>query len=287
MATVENAAGPARVVGSGIVEIGDGSLAAVSACVELDGRLSWVPAATRGFHPMHCYVLTEGENVVIVDPGPPATGDVVISGVRRLVARDTPVDVFLTRYQYDGIGNLGRLADIVKLERIYSGGVANPFDSFDQITAGDMAERLSGLQLERLAGGSVEQLGPARNLEIIAPVLRTLSTFWGYDTGTKTLLTSDTFSHGIVSAEGGRPVIDDLATDGTTVDHVRENLLATFSWLRRASVAPIIESLRRIFDEHQVDVIAPSRGCILQGADVVAHHLDLVTDAIATIGDQS
>ena len=58
-------------------------------------------------------------------------------------------------------------------------------------------------------------------------------------------------------------------------------LHATFSWLDNRPVTwPIVDHLRSIFTEHDIEVVAPSRGAVLRGRDIVARHLALVVDVL-------
>jgi flavorubredoxin len=261
------------------VEIASETLYVVGGNVPLNGRITWVPSTATGFQPMNCYLLVENGSAVIVDPGPAAVEGSVVAGLKRAVPRGVEPDVFLTRYQLDAIGNLGPIATAIPLGVVYTGGLTNPFDSFDQVTSMDAGNRTRELQVARIAPRTQLDVGPERKLEVVTPLIRILSTFWVYDTGTKTLFTSDAFTHGLVSDEADVPVIRDAGAD-VSLEHVRAHLLATFGWLEQADTEPIIENLRRIFEEREIEIIAPARGCILHGRDVVDQHYSAVLDVL-------
>lgn len=254
--------------------------------VELDGRGSWMPPEAHGRQPMHCYVMVEGQHALIVDPGPAIISKAVVAGVHAVVPAGAKPPVFLTRYQLDGIGNLAAIAAKIPLGTIYSGGVSNPFDSFDQVTSADGAEEAMILNVARIPAGGSVLIGAGRELRIVTPMLRILTTFWAFDDGTGTLFTSDSFTHVLTTAADERPVLDDGAADATTVREVRAHLLAAFDWLRHADVAPIVENVCAAFDKYEVVRIAPARGCVIEGRDLVERHRDLLIDVLNEIEEK-
>jgi flavorubredoxin len=249
--------------------------------VPADGRMTWAPVGSRRHQPQNCFVLRDGGAMLVVDPGPA----IVLTGVLAGLESQPPVDrsplVFLTRYQLDGIGNLGPVAELLTPSAVYSGGVINPFDSFDQVGAAQ--GRDLSLTFTRITPGEPIDYGDC-TFEVLPPLLRLLATYWGFDRATGTLFTSDSFTHGMVADPAARPVIDDLATDPTTLEDVRGHIHATFEWLDGANTAPIVEHLRRMFGEREVQVIAPDRGCVLQSREVVERHLELMIEALQDLG---
>jgi flavorubredoxin len=266
-------------------EIVPDQLYVFGANVPLDARTSWCPPGFVGHQSMNCYVLRAGAEAMLVDPGPRVIEGDVVAGAAAALHGVATVPVFLTRYQLDGIGNLAALARTVPIGTVYSGGVSNPFDAFDQVTsAGDAPDTLRlGVQRTR-PGGSIA-IGGGRSFEIIAPLLRILTTFWGYDDGTKTLFTSDTFTHAVVRDAAAPRVVDSTTADSTSVADVSAHLRAIFHWLPHADIEPILDSVERIFAEHDVEVIAPSRGRVLRGRDVVERHYALLLDALKGLAE--
>jgi hypothetical protein len=249
--------------------------------VTTDGRVSWAPEAHDVYQPQNCFVLTDGDASLVVDPGPAIVQASVLAGLDAIPASDVAPIIFLTRYQLDGIGNLGPVAERLSPSAVYSGGVINPFDSFDQVGAaqgGDLA-----LTFSRISPGEPVIYGDS-TFEVLAPMLRLLATYWGYDRTTGTLFTSDSFTHAVVTDRADRPVVDAPELDRSTVDDVRAHVVATFEWLQGANTAPIIEWLQKLFDERDVRTIAPDRGCVLNGAEIVNRHLDLMIAALRDLG---
>lgn len=258
------------------VEILPGALYAVGANISLDARVvSWAPPGVRGFKPMSCHVLL-GDEALIVDPGPRLIEEAVVSGLRQLLPDGSPPAVFVSRSQLDVAGNIAALAAAYSLsDRMYTGGARNPFDAFDAVGALD-PKRATPMEIARTAK-------PAGRLKAFQPKLRLLTTFWSYDEETKTMFTSDAFTHANVERADARPVVDSLDADSTTHADVRADLLANFWWLEHAHTPAIVEWLRSTFEEYDVEVIAPARGCALKGRDVVRHHVQLVAEVLAQL----
>jgi flavorubredoxin len=249
------------------IDIVRGKLHRVGGAFPLDGRVSWVPADATGFQPANCYVLLSGDRPLLIDPGITYVEDEVMQGLRELIPPGAPVEVLLTRPQDDCDANLAAIADLYEVAVVHTVPIINPFDAFDALPRG--ADRFP----------EVRWPDPAP-LEVIRPQLRLLGTFWGHDAETKTLFTSDSFTHAVLSRRDDRPLLDSLDDDPTTIEDVRGHLHATFPWLPGAVTWPIAENLRLLFDEHEIETIAPSRGCVLQGEGVVARHLEFVLDAL-------
>jgi hypothetical protein len=270
--------------GGACLEVVPSELFVLGDSIPTDKRLSWAPTCAGTYQPQNCYVLADAMGMLIVDPGPASVRAGVLAGLDAVPSCAASPVVFLTRYQLDAIGNLGAIADRLFPSAIYSGGVMNPFDSFDQVSAAQGQDVAATLR--RLLPGEPIVYGE-HEFEVLAPLLRLLATYWGYDRRTRTLFTSDSFTHATLSDRFGAPMIDDPAADETTADDVRAHLLATFEWLEGANTSPIIASLERLFAERDVRVIAPDRGCVLKGRDVVDRHVSLMLDVLHQIGGRS
>jgi flavorubredoxin len=259
------------------VELFADKLYAVGANVPLEGKASWAPVDATGYQPANCYLLLaeEPENeLLIIDPGMAYVEEAVVSGLKTLLPENATPRVFITRAQFDCVGNLGAIAGVFPVQNLYTGGYENPFDSFETVTSVD--KRTSSMVLFRAPSES--------RLEVINTTLRMLATFWGYDAGTKALFTSDSFTHAVVKNAHAAPVLNSHDADDTTPERVRAHLHATFWWLKYAELQPIIDDLRALFDRLDVEIIAPGRGRILRGRDVVDRHVELLIDALEEIG---
>jgi hypothetical protein len=269
-----------RVVPYERLPVVPGKVDAVGVLVPLDGRITWVPASARGYQPSNTYVVQTGEGPVIVDPGVAVAEAAVVDGVVGCLPADAGAAVvFLTRGQLDVTGNLGALVERVAVKRLYAGGRANRFDQFDAAPLVDARGRAAALAVDRVQPGAGSSAG-AFELEIVTPPLRILSTFWAYHPPSRTLFTSDSFTHVTLSDVATPPIVTDGSSDTTTLDDVRGHLLATFWWLETAVTEPIVRVLEEIFASRPVEVIAPGRGAVLSGSRVVERHVGLVLDVL-------
>jgi hypothetical protein len=258
---------PARE-GGYAAELIEGRLFGLGGMVPLDGRASWAPASARGYQPSNTYLLA-GEEALVVDPGLAYVGASTIAGLRALVPAGVTPRIFLTRSQFDCIGNLHAVMTAFSVEEVFTGGLDNPFDSFDSATSVEDGAPPT----ERRA---VERSPQESRLEIYSTPLRLLATFWGYDAETRVLFTSDSFTHATVADPAAPAAVRSGEEDPTTLEGVRAHLFSTFWWLPYADKAAIAAQLRGFFAAHPVEAIAPIRGCALVGADVVDRHLELV-----------
>ena len=251
-------------------EVIRGKLYVVGGMIPLDGRASWVPESSTGYQPSNSYVLVDSEPLV-VDTGAPYVRDQVLAGLAEVVEPGSPIQVFFTRAQPLCSGNLEPLVERYKVTSLFTGGTRNPFDSYDDIVA---TKKTRAQELVVLRS-------PAESrLELYHPALRLLATTWAYDPETKTVFTSDSFTHVTVPYRDSPRVLDRLEQDVTTVADIRGHLYATFWWLADADRAGIAESVRAFFAMHEVEIIAPATGCVISGADAVRHHVDMMLEVL-------
>jgi hypothetical protein len=255
------------------IELVSEKLWLIGANVPLEGLSSWEPEGVIGYQPFNTYVITgAGEETYVVDPGAACLEHTVISGLAEVLPPGARPRIFLTRAQLDAIGNLGAVAAEFSVQDVFTGGFQNPFDSFDAITTADAEGRAANVLLFRSPEES--------RMQVINPPLRILATFWAYDHDTKTLFTSDSFVHGILQEPGERPVIDENAIDQISHEDVRAHLFAALWWLPYADLEPIVAAVDRVFRDYDVELIAPGRGCILQGKGTVERHAEMLIDVL-------
>jgi flavorubredoxin len=110
-----------------------------------------------------------------------------------------------------------------------------------------------------------------------API-RLIATRWLYDRATRTLFSSDLFTHVWRDrASGPWTVTDD--DDTTTLPELRSFMLNTrYWWLEGAPTDSIRRGIGDVFDKYDVETIAPGYGCILRGRKVVARHYRMLDE---------
>ena len=248
-------------------EVVPGKVYALGESVPLDGRVSWAPEVESLGQACSCYLLIEGESALLVDTGVPAHWSTIEPQLRELVAPGTSVRVFLTRPELDCVANLPAIREIYRLKDtdVLSGGADSPFDFFNEAAALNQARQHSHVVL-RTSGFD---LGPDRIIRIVVPKLRFLPTYWPYDVATRTLFTSDLFTH-VCEAADGSPVVDDLAS----------HLLCKFWWLKGAVTQPFIEDIWSIFDQLQPEILAPNHGGIIRGSEAIDEHVRALTGVL-------
>jgi flavorubredoxin len=271
----------------GVTELVPNRLYVLGGTVELDGRVSWAPTLAGRKHFLNCYVLREDDAAMIVDPGPAHTASLVMEQLASVVPPGSPISLYLTRPEFDTFGALGKLAETYRVERIFGGGTNNPFDAFDLVTSVDGSRASGQLNLARIRAGSAVDIKGTRSLVVLRPVIRLLVTYWAYDPQTRTLFTSDSFTHG-TTADGleGRVIAETGLVD---IDTVRTHLFSKFWWMPHSgpNISLVADDLRAMFESREIEIIAPSRGAVIMGREVVREHYQLVQDVLASIGGEA
>ena len=229
---------------------------------------------------MSCYLVSEGQAATLIDTGyADAEGDVV-EQLRIALPQGAGLTVFLTRAEYEGIGNVGAVHAAVGIEHLIAGGIANIFDGYAEV-AGFTRRWDERTFVDRVPPGQSLPVGSSRRLEVLSAPLRILATFWVFDRVSKTLFTSDAFGHTSLASREGSVVIDSVESDASTYESVREHMLAKFAWLAHGRTQAVSAGLRRVFEERDIQVIAPMHGCVLSGREVVNRHYELVQAIIS------
>jgi flavorubredoxin len=125
-------------------------------------------------------------------------------------------------------------------------------------------------------------LPSGRTLLLVHTLLTTLGHSWTYDDVTRTLFTGDFLAHGIATDPG--TVVLTAHTDTTTYELVRDHLFERLYWIADAHVQPLLDSLDRVFGEHDIERVAPAHGCVLEGRDLIELHLGWVRRAMLAGG---
>jgi glyoxylase-like metal-dependent hydrolase (beta-lactamase superfamily II) len=269
-----------------IIELAGGWLYALCNPYEVDGRVSWHSPAARGYAPMNSYVFKDDDAALLVDPGLSAHEAGVLSQLSRILDDRDRLALFPLRVgEFDSICNVVPIARRYELDAIYALSiVANPgwFD-LDPPEAG-IAGALDAVPVKQVPSKPFQLHVGDRQLEVFDPAVRLLNTHWIYDHASKALLTSDLFGHVLSADPSGRWVVDEIS-EGVTQTDVRSHLLETrYWWLEGARVDDLRRGLAEPFERYDVEIIAPTFGCILRGADVVRHHYEMVDAILRDVG---
>lgn len=126
-----------------------------------------------------------------------------------------------------------------------------------------------------------------RPLRLLHTRLSTLGVAWLYDEGTRTLFSSDFFSEVAMTDPSSTPVFAGPDTRGPSFEQVEEHVFSRFYWMRQADTAPLVANLDSITGDREIERICPYHGCVIEGRELVAHHVALtreVLEAVASPG---
>jgi glyoxylase-like metal-dependent hydrolase (beta-lactamase superfamily II) len=244
------------------VELVPGRLFALGGMVELDGRVSWMPPQVGGFQPVNAYLLVEGANALLVDTGLALHEESIIAQLEAALPAGCELRIYVTRAEGESIGNLGPIAVRFNAKTTYTGGVNNPFDSFDQVAS--VVERRLPSQPIILSGRRVV-------VTQTAPI-KMIACFWVYDSDTETLFTADTFGHHVLTGSS-YTVRATPSADAIALARIGDFTLARYWWLERIDdTRELVAGLDAVFRDRVVSRIAPGYGCIIEGRENVAKH---------------
>jgi hypothetical protein len=267
-------------MGADIIDLCGGRLVGLPSPYRLDGRVTTHPDDARGFAPMNTYVLVEPEAALVLEAGLSVHEASLLRRLDVVLEGRRDIGLFpLALTEFHSICNARAIIERFGVETLY--GLRPDVASWIDF-------RGSGVLRPRVCAVAVpgeEHLGlGTRRVQTMEPVLRLPPTAWLYDWATRTLFTSDAFTHVRRPSQDG-PWVVDRESDETTLDEVRDHLArGRFWWLQGAHVAPLGRALAAVFERLDVEVIAPSYGCVLRGRDVVRRHHELLQQALRGLG---
>jgi flavorubredoxin len=291
--TKTSALRPVFPVGRSIIEksnietIADGKLYALQNVMELDGRVSAYPANARGYSVSNCYLINEGNRALLLDSGLSAHEASIIAQIRSLTTPDTLLSVFPLRInEYMSVCNVKAIAQSFNVEQCYSG---NP-DAALWVDFGRRSDandnRPYSLKTTLVSRAETLHVGEARAIDVFQAPIRLINTRWMFDQNTKTLFTSDSFSHEWSEAANG-PWSISADECSTTADHVRSFLLNTrYWWLEGGKTTELRRKFGAVFEKYPIENIAPGYGRVLRGRALVERQYKMFDEVLAQL-DQS
>jgi len=123
-----------------------------------------------------------------------------------------------------------------------------------------------------------------REIDVMQAPIRLIATRWLYDRATRTLFSSDLFTHVWREAATGPWVVQDSEkncadNDPTSTGDIRSFMLNTrYWWLEGAPTDAIRRGIDKVFDTCDVETIAPGYGCILRGRNVIERHYRMLDE---------
>ncbi|MYA95559.1 MAG: hypothetical protein F4X91_04025 [Nitrospinae bacterium] len=266
---------------SGIVELAEGKVYALHNTFALDGRISAYPISARGHSVSNCYLLKEDTGALLLDTGYAAHEAEILMQLESILEPATPLAMLPLRInEFMSVGNAMAIAKRFNVvECLAPVPEINEWLEFEALEPGGGNNGNPILSTTILKPLHPIEIGD-RYIEVMNAPIRLISTRWIYDAATRTLFTSDMFSHLWAEREEGPWLLDE---DGvTTTSFVRSFLLNTrYWWLEGARTDSIRKGIADVFERYEIETIAPGYGAILRGRHLVERQFAALDEVLA------
>jgi flavorubredoxin len=263
----------------GITALAEGKLYALQNPFPLDGRVSAYPGSARGFSVANSYLLREGDAALLVDTGFGKDEPTIRAQIETLIGPRLPLSMFPLRLnEFMSINNVEAFAGHFNVEQCYTSNVDAAL-WFDFGAKANGRSQLESMRVTAVTRADTIEVGTqGRPVEVMQAPIRLIATRWLYDAMTRTLFSSDLFTHVWRDRAHGPWVVAE-ETDSTTARELRSFMLNTrYWWLEGAPTEAIRRGIDAVFDKYDIETIAPGYGCILRGRNVVARHYRLLDE---------
>jgi flavorubredoxin len=281
-ATIDQALAKARGASDfagGIAALGEGNLYALQNPFVLDGRVSAYAASARGFSVANSYLLTETDAALLIDTGFGKDEPMIRAQIESLIAPRLPLSMFPLRLnEFMSINNVEAFAAHFNVEQCYTSNVDAAL-WFDFGAKADGRSILGSMRVSAVTRADTIDVGKkGRTVDVMQAPIRLIATRWLYDRTTRTLFSSDLFTHVWRDRENGPWVVTE-ENDTTTGRELRSFMLNTrYWWLEGAPTDSIRRGIDAVFDKYDIETIAPGYGCLLSGRKVVARHYRMLDE---------
>ena len=283
MSTVLQAAAPrqaAAPAAGSVARLAEGKLYALHHPFELDGRVSSYPASARGWSAANCYLLTQPDAALLIDTGFGKDEPAIRGQIESLIAPGLPLSMFPLRLnEFMSINNVETFAGHFNIETCYTSNVDAAL-WFDFGAKQEGRDILASMNVTAVTRADTIQLGKqGRAIDVMQAPIRLIATRWLYDRATKTLFSSDMFTHVWRDGPNGPWIVTEADNDPTSTRDIRSFMLNTrYWWLEGAPTDSIRRGIGEIFDKYDIETIAPGYGCILRGRKVVERHYRMLDE---------
>ena len=269
----------AHAFAGGIASLADDRLYALQNPFALDGRVSASPASARGVSVSNWYLLTQPDGAMLIDTGFGKDEATIRGQIESLIPPRHPFSMFPLRLnEFMSINNVESFAAHFNIETCYT---SNPDAAlwFDFGARPDGRSILDAMSVTAVTRADTINLGKqGRAIDVMQAPIRLIATRWLYDRATRTLFSSDLFTHTWRAAETGPWVVTE-ADDDTTPRALRSFMLNTrYWWIEGAPTDAIRRGIGDVFDKYDIETIAPGYGCVLRGRAVVARHYKMLDE---------
>jgi len=263
----------------GIATLAQDRLYALQNPFPLDGRVSSYPASARGFSVVNSYLLKQPDAAMLIDTGFGKDEPTIRTQIEELIAPGLPLSLFPLRLnEFMSINNVASLAGHFNVETCYTGNIdAALWFDFGEAGGRDILKSMKVTAVSRADTIELGKLG--RAIDVMNAPIRLIATRWLYDAATRTLFSSDLFTHLWRDAATGPWIVTEADNDPTGLRDVRSFMLNTrYWWLEGAPTDSIRRGIGKVFDQYDIETIAPGYGCILSGRKVVARHYQMLDE---------
>ncbi len=264
----------------GIAALAENQLYVLQNPFALDGRVSAYPASARGFSVANSYLLTQPDAAMLIDTGFGKDEPVIRAQIESLIAPGLPLSMFPLRLnEFMSINNVESFAGHFNVETCYTSNIDAAL-WFDFGAKAEGRDILKSMKVTAVTRADTIELGKGdRAIDVMQAPIRLIATRWLYDRATRTLFSSDMFTHVWRDSETGPWIVDELDNDATSLRDVRSFMLNTrYWWLEGAPTDTIRRVIDAIFDKYDIETIAPGYGCILRGRNVVERHYRMLDE---------
>jgi flavorubredoxin len=263
----------------GIAALAEGQLYALQNLFTLDGRVSAYPGSARGYSVANSYLVAQSDAALLIDTGFGKDEPVIRKQIESLIAPGLPMSMFPLRLnEFMSINNVEAFAGHFNVEQCYTSNVDAAL-WFDFGANADSRSILESMRVSAVSRADTIEIGNmGRPIDVMQAPIRLIATRWLYDRATRTLFSSDLFTHVWRNRAEGPWVVTD-ETDSATGQELRSFMLNTrYWWLEGAPTDSIRRGIDAVFDKYDIETIAPGYGCILRGRNVVARHYRMLDE---------
>jgi hypothetical protein len=264
----------------GIASVADDQLYALQNPFALDGRVSSYPASARGFSVANSYLLTQPDAAMLIDTGFGKDEPTIRAQIESLIAPGLPLSMFPLRLnEFMSINNVESFAGHFNVETCYTSNIDAAL-WFDFGAKAEGRDILSSMKVTAVTRADTIQLSKGeRAIDVMQAPIRLIATRWLYDRATRTLFSSDMFTHVWRDTATGPWIVTEADNDSTSLADVRSFMLNTrYWWLEGAPTDTIRRGIGNVFDTYDIETIAPGYGCILRGRSVVERHYRMLDE---------
>jgi hypothetical protein len=264
----------------GIASVADDQLYALQNPFALDGRVSSYPASARGFSVANSYLLTQPDAAMLIDTGFGKDEPVIRAQIESLIAPGLPLSMFPLRLnEFMSINNVESFAGHFNVETCYTSNIDAAL-WFDFGAKAEGRDILKSMKVTAVTRADTIRLGKGeRAIGAMQAPIRLIATRWLYDRATRTLFSSDMFTHVWRDTATGPWIVTEADNDSTSLPDVRSFMLNTrYWWLEGAPTDSIRRGIGNVFDTYDIETIAPGYGCILRGRSLVERHYRMLDE---------